>query len=147
MKRIFSLLLLTAAISLTYAQQPETKENSSKEEEIFIFVEQEPEFPGGENAMYQFLSSNLVYPKAARENGIQGKVFIEFIVEKNGQIDSIRVIRSVSPELDAEAVRVISMMPKWKPGKQKGENVRARFRLPINFQLESQESDVKKKKK
>ncbi|MBQ5533597.1 MAG: energy transducer TonB, partial [Bacteroidales bacterium] len=102
---------------------------------VFSVVEQEPEYPGGEEAMYKFLSDNLVYPKAAREKGIQGKVIVEFVVEKNGKISNVKAVKSVSPELDAEAIRVVSKMPKWKPGVQRGEKVRSRWRLPIHFQL------------
>lgn len=134
MKKFFTLLLFTAAVSMAYAQQPASN-NNTDDDVVFSVVEQEPEYPGGEEAMYKFLSDNLVYPKAAREKGIQGKVIVEFVVEKNGKISNVKAVKCVSPELDAEAVRVISKMPKWKPGVLRGEKVRSTFRLPINFQL------------
>ena len=134
MKKFFTLLLFTAAVSMAYAQQP-VSNNNTDDDVVFSVVEQEPEYPGGEEAMYKFLSDNLVYPKAAREKGIQGKVIVEFVVEKNGKISNVKAVKCVSPELDAEAVRVISKMPKWKPGVLRGEKVRSTFRLPINFQL------------
>ena len=134
MKKFFTLLLFTAAVSMAYAQQP-VSNNNTDDDVVFSVVEQEPEYPGGEEAMYKFLSDNLVYPKAAREKGIQGKVIVEFVVEKNGKISKVKAVKSVSPELDAEAISVISKMPKWKPGVLRGEKVRSTFRLPINFQL------------
>ena len=135
MKKFFTLLLFTAAVSMAYAQQP-VSNNNTDDDVIFSVVENEPEYPGGEEAMYKFLSDNLVYPKAAREKGIQGKVIVEFVVEKNGKISNVKAVKSISPELDAEAIRVVSKMQKWKPGVQRGEKVRSRWRLPINFQLD-----------
>lgn len=134
MKKLFTLLLFTAAFSLAYAQQPASN-NNANDDEIFSIVENEPEYPGGDEALYKFISKNIVYPKSAREKGIQGTVLVEFVVEKDGKLSNIKVIRSADPALDAEAVRVISKMPKWKPGTQRGKKVRSTFRLPINFQL------------
>ena len=135
MKKLFTLLLFTAAFSLAYAQQPASN-NNANDDEIFSIVENEPEYPGGDEALYKFISKNIVYPKSAREKGIQGTVLVEFVVEKDGKLSNIKVIRSADPALDAEAVRVISKMPKWKPGTQRGKKVRSTFRLPINFQLD-----------
>ena len=134
MNKLFTLLLFTAAFSLAYAQQPASN-NNANDDEIFSIVENEPEYPGGDEALYKFISKNIVYPKSAREKGIQGTVLVEFVVEKDGKLSNIKVIRSADPALDAEAVRVISKMPKWKPGTQRGKKVRSTFRLPINFQL------------
>ena len=134
MKKLFTLLLFTAAFSLAYAQQPASN-NNANDDEIFSIVENEPEYPGGDEALYKFISKNIVYPKSAREKGIQGTVLVEFVVEKDGKLSNIKVIRSADPALEAEAVRVISKMPKWKPGTQRGKKVRSTFRLPINFQL------------
>ena len=118
MKKLFTLLLFTAAFSMAYAQQPASN-NNANDDEIFSIVENEPEYPGGEEALYKFISKNIVYPKSAREKGIQGTVLVEFVVEKDGKLSNIKVIRSADPALDAEAVRVISKMPKWKPGTQR----------------------------
>ena len=134
MKKLFALMLFTTAVSLACAQQP-VSSNNADNDIIFSVVENEPEYPGGEDAMYKFLTKNLQYPKTAIEKNIEGIVIVEFVVEKDGKLSNIKVIRSVSPELDSEAVRVISKMPKWKPGTQRGKKVRSTFRLPINFQM------------
>ena len=116
---------------------PEPKTSSSKgdEGEIFVVVERTPEFPGGMSELMKFLQRNVKYPAAAQQAGIQGKVEVEFTVKKDGSVSDVKVIRSVNPELDAEAVRVISAMPKWKPGEQRGTPVDARFEMPIVFRL------------
>lgn len=104
-------------------------------EEIFTVVEQIPEFPGGEIAMYEFLNKNMQYPTIAKEQSIQGKVWLGFIVDKFGNISNVEVIRGIGGGCDEEAVRVISMMPRWNPGKQSGRPVSVKFRFPINFTL------------
>ena len=116
---------------------PEPKTSSSKgdEGEIFYIVERTPEFPGGMGELMKFLQRNVRYPAAAQQAGIQGKVEVEFTVKKDGSVADVKVIRSVNPELEAEAVRVISAMPKWKPGEQRGTPVDARFEMPIVFRL------------
>ncbi len=114
----------------------EASSSSSNESEIFYVVERTPEFPGGMGELMKFLQRNVKYPTAAQQAGIQGKVVVEFTVKKDGSVADIKVIRSVNPELDAEAMRVISVMPKWKPGEQRGTPVDARFELPINFHLQ-----------
>ena len=134
MKKLFALLLLTMAVPFANAQQP-VSNNDENNEAIFSVVENEPEFPGGVEALYKFISKNVVYPKKALKNGIEGKVVVEFVIEANGSVTKVKVFKSVNPDLDKEAVRVVSMMPKWKPGSQGGKNVRSRFRIPINFQL------------
>jgi len=116
--------------------EPEASSASSNESEIFYVVERTPEFPGGMGELMKFLQRNVKYPTAAQQAGIQGKVVVEFTVKKDGSVADIKVIRSVNPELDAEAMRVISVMPKWKPGEQRGTPVDARFDLPINFHLQ-----------
>ena len=105
-------------------------------EEIFVVVEEQPEFPGGNAAMMKFLSDNIKYPVIAQENGIQGRVITNFVVERDGSITDVQVVRGVDPSLDKEAVRVIQSMPKWKPGKQRGSAVRVRFTLPVVFRLQ-----------
>ena len=105
-------------------------------EEIFVVVEEQPEFPGGNTAMMKFLSDNIKYPVIAQENGIQGRVITNFVVERDGSITDVQVVRGVDPSLDKEAIRVIQSMPKWKAGKQRGSAVRVRFTLPVVFRLQ-----------
>lgn len=106
-------------------------------EEIFVVVEEQPEFPGGNAAMMKFLSDNIRYPVIAQENGIQGRVICNFVVERDGSITDVQVVRGQDPSLDREAIRVIQQMPKWKPGKQRGSAVRVRFTLPVVFRLQN----------
>ncbi|MBP5328169.1 MAG: energy transducer TonB [Bacteroidales bacterium] len=105
------------------------------EEEIFVFVEDFPEFPNGEDNMYKYLGANIKYPKDALENGIQGTVVVKFVVEKDGTISNVKAIRKIGGGCDEEAVRVVKRMPRWKPGKQRGKPVRTEFTLPIQFKL------------
>jgi protein TonB len=105
---------------------------------IFTVVEQEPSFPGGEAALNRWLKANLRYPTVAAEMNISGKVHMQFIVGRDGTVRDIEITRSVDPTLDREALRVVSKMPKWIPGKQRGNPVTARFTMPITFQLEQQ---------
>lgn len=107
-----------------------------KEEEIFTFVEQVAEFPGGTGEMVKFLQSNIKYPAMERENNIDGKVFVKFVVESDGRIGDVQILKKVSPGLDQEAIRVIKSMPAWKPAKQNGKVVRSWFNLPVKFTLE-----------
>lgn len=102
----------------------------------YSVVEQMPEFPGGQSALYKYLQTSIKYPRIATENGIQGKVFVNFVVDRNGGISNVKVVRGVDTSLDQEAVRVVKLMPKWIPGKQNGEAVRVSFTLPINFALD-----------
>ena len=106
-------------------------------EEIFVVVEQQPEFPGGMSALMKFLGDNIKYPVIAQENGIQGRVITNFVVERDGSITDVNVVRGQDPSLDKEAVRVIQTMPRWKPGQQRGKPVRVRFTLPVQFRLQN----------
>jgi len=106
------------------------------QEEVFMVVEDMPEYPGGTEALLEYLRSNLNYPARCKEDKIQGRVLVTFVVEKNGSISSAEVVKSVDPEIDAEALRVVSAMPAWKPGKQRGEEVRVKFTVPVNFRLD-----------
>jgi TonB family protein len=113
------------------------EEEEYDEEQIFIIVETMPEFPGGNSALMKFLAENTQYPVNAQEKGIQGRVICTFVVEKNGKPSNIQVVRtSGDPSLDKEAVRVISTMPKWKPGTQRGKPVRVTYTLPVSFRLQ-----------
>lgn len=104
-------------------------------EQIFDVVEENPEFIGGMSKLYEYLGKNIKYPEMAKENGIQGKVFVQFVVWKDGTIKDIKVVKGVHKTLDSEALRVITRMPLWSPGKQRGKNVNARFTLPIKFRI------------
>lgn len=104
-------------------------------DEIFMVVEDQPEFPGGTAALMEYLRNNIKYPAICRENNIQGKVIVTFVVNKDGAITDPEVVKSVNPSLDKEALRVISQMPNWKPGTQRGKPVRVKFNVPVSFQL------------
>ena len=114
----------------------EAQATPQNEDDIFTgSVEKMPEYPGGANAMFDFISKNVKYPESAKEAGVEGKVYVQFVVEKDGSLSSFQVIRGVSDELDAEAIRVSKMMPKWTPGMNEGKPVRVQFTLPFNFKL------------
>lgn len=106
-------------------------------EEIFTIVEEPTEFPGGPAALVKFLTSNVKYPEIAMENGIQGRVMVKFVVERDGSVSNVDILRGVDPALDKEAVRVVKSMPKWKPGKQRGKPVRQSFQVPVVFRLQT----------
>lgn len=108
----------------------------SPDEELFTLVDQMPHFVGGEAEMSKFIHRNLVYPTAASQAGIQGRVVIRFVVQKDGSLSNIKVVRGIDPECDKEAVRVVKAMPKWKPGKQNGKEVPVYFTLPFVFKLD-----------
>lgn len=110
---------------------------ANAKDEVFVVVEENPEFPGGNEAMMKFLSENIEYPKIAHENGIQGRVILSMVVEKDGSVSEVKAVRGVDPSLDAEAIRVIESMPKWTPGKQKGKEVRVGYTLPVVFRLQT----------
>lgn len=110
-------------------------EEEPQEEAPFMVVEDMPEFPGGTAALMDYLKKNIKYPQICRENNIQGRVLIQFVVNKDGSIVEPTVVKPVNPYLDKEALRVISTMPNWKPGKQRGQAVRVRFTVPVNFRL------------
>jgi len=114
-------------------QEEEAEEE--KEEEIFVFVEEQPGYPGGDKARIKYLQENIKYPEMAKESGIQGTVYVTFVVEKDGRITSVKVLRGIGGGCDEEAVRVIKKMPKWKPGKQRGRSVRVQFNMPVRFVL------------
>ena len=109
-----------------------------KEEETKVFdvVEVMPSFPGGQGALFEWLSKNIKYPVVAEENGVQGRVIVTFVVERNGSITDVQVVKSVDPSLDKEAVRVVKAMPHWIPGKQNGSAVRVKFTVPVTFRLQ-----------
>jgi protein TonB len=114
--------------------QPEPPKQ--EENKVFDVVEQMPSFPGGNSALMQYLSSNVRYPVVAQENGVQGRVVVSFVVEKDGSITDVNVVRSVDPSLDKEAARVVRSMPNWIPGKQNGSAVRVKYNVPVSFKLQ-----------
>ena len=105
------------------------------EVKIFTVVENDPEFPGGMDALYKYLAENIKYPQLARDNGITGKVYVTFVVERDGSIANPKILRDIGGGCGAEALRVVKSMPKWTPGKQRGKAVRVQFNLPVNFNL------------
>ena len=115
------------------APEPPKHEEENK---VFEAVEQMPSFPGGQSALMRYLSDNVRYPVVAQENGVQGRVVISFIVERDGSITDVRVVRSVDPSLDKEAQRVVRSMPNWIPGKQNGSAVRVKYNVPVSFRLQ-----------
>ena len=121
---------------VSYAPQPKAEEQG----EVFQAVEEAAMFPGGMEAMMKYLQENIKYPEQAKNNGVQGRVIVQFVVNKDGSISNDTVVRSVDPLLDAEAIRVVRNMPNWTPGKQRGEAVRVRFTLPVTFRLDGEGS-------
>ncbi len=119
----------------TYTPPAVVEEEEVAEAEIFLVVEESPSYPGGDEARIRFLQQNIQYPQMARESGIQGTVYVTFVVEKNGSVTDVRVLRGIGGGCDEEAVRVIKAMPKWNPGKQRGKPVRVQFNMPIKFTL------------
>lgn len=106
------------------------------ENKVFDVVEQMPSFPGGQSALMSYLANNIKYPVVAQENGVQGRVVVSFVVERDGSITDVQVVRSVDPSLDREAQRVVRSMPKWIPGKQNGQAVRVKYNVPVSFRLQ-----------
>ena len=135
---MFVLLLFTFVFS---ANAQETNENGTKltsgSGEVFKFenLTEEPQFPGGNEARVRYLMENIHYPKEAKEKHMQGTVYVTFVIEKDGSITNVKVLKGVCPSLDNEAVRVIKAMPRWSPGKAKGETVRVQYNMPIRFIL------------
>ena len=115
---------------------PIEEDKEEEIQEIFVAVENQPEFPGGEAALYQYLEKNINYPEMARQQNITGRVFVTFVVERDGSIANPRVLREIGGGCGDEAVRVVKGMPKWKPGKQRGKTVRVQYNLPVLFQLD-----------
>ena len=117
-------------------EAPEIEDEDLQEEEVFLSVEENPEFPGGPAKLLEYVQKNLKYPMMARESDIQGKVFVGFVVEKDGSVSNVKVLRGIGGGCDEEAVRVVQSLPKFKPGKQRGNPVRVAYTLPIVFKLQ-----------
>ena len=128
------LMTVMAVFCLTTASAQKTVV-SQKNQKVYEVVDQMPEFPGGMMAMMEFLQDNMKYPADAEKQKVQGRVMVSFIVETDGSITDIKVMKKAFPSLDAEAIRVVKAMPRWTPGKQKGKVVRVHFSLPITYRL------------
>jgi len=124
-----------AAVEVKYTPV-EVEEEEVDEQEIFQVVEEMPEFPGGMAECMKWLGKNIKYPQISQENGVQGRVIVQFVVNKDGTVVDPVVVRGVDPYLDKEALRVITQMPKWKPGKQRGKAVRVKYTVPVMFRLQ-----------
>ena len=115
---------------------PEVVEEEVVEQEIFQIVEEMPAFPGGEGKLLEYVATHIKYPQIARETGIQGRVFVGFVVEPDGSISNVKLLRGIGGGCDEEAMRVIKSLPKWKPGKQRGKAVRVSYQIPVLFKLQ-----------
>lgn len=116
--------------------KPEVIEEEVVEQEIFTIVETMPSFPGGQEKLMHYLATNIKYPQIARESNVQGRVYLSFVVEPNGSVSNVKVLRGIGAGCDEEAMRVVKAMPKWSPGKQRGKAVRVSYNLPVNFKLQ-----------
>ena len=114
----------------------EVEEEDVQEQEIFQIVEEMPAYPGGDQKLMEYVATNIKYPQIARETGIQGRVFVGFVVEPDGSVSNVKVLRGIGGGCDEEAMRVVKSMPKWKPGKQRGKAVRVSYQIPVFFKLQ-----------
>ena len=130
----FLIMALMALLGLTTVSAQKTVV-AKKNQQVFDVVEKMPEYPGGQAALFEYLSTNVKYPVDAEKQKIQGRVLVTFVVNTDGSITDIEVVKKAFPSLDAEAVRVISGMPKWIPGEQKGQKVRVKYTVPLTFRL------------
>ena len=133
MKKLILLLLMAGCCLMTAnAQKTVVSQTNQK---VFDTVEQMPEYPGGMQAMIEFLQTNMKYPEDAAKQKVEGRVMVQFVVETDGSVTDVHVAKQVFPSLDAEAIRVVQAMPKWTPGKEKGRVVRVKYNLPIVFRM------------
>ena len=135
-------LILLAAVAL-FCGTSAMAQTDEVDDAVFVVVEKSPEFPGGDDSLYAFIGRNIKYPEAAKKNKIEGRVFVTFVIEKDGQVSSAKILRDIGGGCGEEALRVVNSMPKWKPGTQRGNPVRVQFNLPIMFQLEKSTSESK----
>ncbi len=131
MKKLLFLSAFLCTLSFGAFAQSEV----SVDDEVFVVVEEQAEFPGGMDSMYAYIGENLKYPELAKEKGIEGRVFVSFIIEKDGSISNVKILRGIGGGCEEAAVEMIKNMPRWKPGKQRGKPVRFQFTLPIKFEL------------
>lgn len=130
----FIIMALMAVFGLTTVSAQKTVV-AKKNQKVFDVVEQMPEYPGGQAALFEFISKNVKYPEDAVKKKVEGKVFVTFVVDTDGKITDVSLLKKVFPSLDAEAIRVISAMPNWIPGRQKGQVVRVKYTVPLIFRL------------
>ena len=133
MKKLILMLLMAACCLMTANAQKTVV--SQTDPKVFDTVEQMPEYPGGMQAMIEFLQANMKYPEDAAKQKVEGRVMVQFVVETDGSVTDVHVAKQVFPSLDAEAIRVVQAMPKWMPGKEKGKVVRVKYNLPIVFRM------------
>jgi protein TonB len=133
MRNYFILFIGLLSFQVSYAV--DIQQDTTNNEMVYDMPEHMPQYPGGADAMEHFIFSNIKYPQKAKEQNLQGKVYVQFIVEKDGSISDINIRRGAHDLLDKEAIRVIKMMPNWKPGSMRGRKVRVRYTLPITFHL------------
>jgi protein TonB len=126
---IFPTFLIAQAKSGTF------KVRKQPEASIVHIAEVMPKFPGGKSAMMRYLSNNIIYPDSSKENNVTGKVYVQFVIQTDGTVNNVSVLRGVNNEIDNEAIRVINAMPKWKPGMHRGEVISAQMAIPIDFKL------------
>lgn len=145
MKKQILLLLFVGYFSFSFSQVDEdfeivptirVSDQVSDSNAVYTVVEQFPEFPGGDEARMLFLRKNIKYPRSAQEEGIQGTVYATFIVEKDGSLSDIKILRGLSSDINSEVIRVIKLFPKWIPGKQNGKIVRVQYNIPVRFVLD-----------
>ncbi|WP_340112431.1 energy transducer TonB [Maribellus mangrovi] len=129
MKKTLILILMIFAVAFTASAQ------DTEKEKVYTEVDVMPEYPGGQDAFLKFISENVKYPENAKKNEIQGKVFVNFVVDETGAVTKVKVVRGVDPELDKEAVRVIKLLEKFTPGTKDGKAVKVKYTVPINFAL------------
>ena len=136
MKKILSIVFLLC-VNYLFAQNTidSTANDVAPIEKIYMVVENPPEFPGGDAGLIKYLQKNIKYPEEAEKNNIQGRVYVQFVIDKEGNVRDVKIIRGAWEELNEEALRVVSQMPQWKPGRQNGRRVSVMFNLPINFSL------------
>ena len=130
----FIIMSLMALFGLTTVSAQKTVV-AKKNQQVFDVVEKMPEYPGGQAALFEYLQKNVKYPADAEKKKVEGRVLVTFVVNTDGSITDIEVVRKTFPSLDAEAIRVISGMPRWKPGEQKGQKVRVKYTVPLTFRL------------
>ena len=128
MKKLFLIMFFMAFVSVNAYSQSDDSDNS-----VYAMVDERAQFPGGQNEMLKYLQENLQYPEAAKANNVHGRVFVKFVVERDGSLSDIQIFRGLGSGCDEEAIRLIQSMPKWKPGKNKGKEVRTSMTVPVNF--------------
>ncbi len=131
MKKLLFLSAFLCTLSFGAFAQSEV----SVDDAVFVVVEEQAEFPGGMDSMYAYIVKNLKYPELAKEKGIEGRVFVQFVIEKDGSISNVKILRGIGGGCDEAAMEMVKNMPKWQPAKQRGKPVRCQFNLPIKFEL------------